>query len=169
MTLPPIPDHLPPWQARHLAWLASQGHPTRYAVPDGTEAARFDVRGANLTGADLRGADLRGANLTGADLYGADLYGADLRGANLSEAYLSGAELRWAFGIAAIGPMGRNGRMIYAVAHDDGPMVQDGCWWGNVPDTIARIERDYADYADYTAARDRKIAAVRAVATLVMS
>ena len=148
MTLPPIPDHLPPWQARHLAWLASQGHPTRYAVPDGTEAARFDVRGANLTGADLRGADLRGANL--------------------SEAYLSGAELRWAFGIAAIGPMGRNGRMIYAVAHDDGPMVQDGCWWGNVPDTIARIERDYADYADYTAARDRKIAAVRAVAALVM-
>ena len=145
IALPPIPPHLPPWQAPHIAWLACHGHPTRYTVPEGTAPVRADLHGANL-----HGADLRWANLTGADLYGADLYGADLRGAT---------------GIAAIGPVGRQRRMIYAVAHDDGPMVQAGCWWGSVPDMIARIE---ADYEDDTAARDRYVAAVRAIAALVM-
>ena len=169
MTLPPIPDHLPPSQARHLAWLASQGHPTRYAVPDGTEAARFDVRGANLSEANLHGADLReanlsGANLRGAYLRGADLHGADLREANLRGADLHGADLHGAGGIASIGPVGRQRRTVYAVADDDGPKVQAGCWWGSVEDTIARIEVDYA--GDH-AARDRYIAAVRAVAALV--
>ena len=153
MTLPPIPDHLPPWQAPHLAWLASQGHPARYALPDGTEAVR-----ANLHGANLHGANLRVANLSGADLSGAYLIGADLRGADLSGADLSGAG-----GIASIGPVGRQRRMVYAVAHD-GPKVQAGCWWGSVEDTIARIE---ADYADDHSARDLYVAAVRAVAALV--
>jgi hypothetical protein len=54
--------------------------------------------------------------------------------------------------------------MVYAVAHDDGPKVQAGCWWGSVEDTIARIE---AVYADDHSARDRYVAAVRAVAALV--
>jgi hypothetical protein len=174
--------------------MASQGHATRYAVPDGTEAVRADLseanlsgadlseanlsgadlRGANLSGADLRGADLRGADLYGADLRGADLYGADLyranlrgadlSGAHLSGAYLSGAHLSGAAGIASIGPVGRQLRMVYAVAHEDGPKVQAGCWWGSVEDTIARIE---ADYADDHSARDRYVAAVRAVAALV--
>jgi hypothetical protein len=184
MTLPPIPSHLPAWQAPHLAWLASQGHPTRYAVPDGIEAVRANLREADLREADLLGADLREADLTGAYLFEADLIGADLsdanlsvanlsvanlrganlRGANLSGTHLSGAVLYGAAGIAAIGPVGRNGRIVYAVAHDDGPRVQAGCWWGSVEDTISRIE---ADYADDTAARDRYIAAVRAVAALV--
>ena len=206
----PIPSHLPPWQAPHLAWLASQGKPTRYAVPEGAAPVRANLRGANLTGANLsvaslRGADLTGANLgvanlsganlyradltganlsvanlyganlRGADLYGsnlrgANLYGADLRGANLTGANLYGADLygsnlRGATGIAAIGPVGRSRRIVYAVAHDDDPMVQAGCWWGSVADTIASIE---ADYANDLAARDRYIAAVRAVAALVM-
>ena len=133
MTLPPIPDHLPPWQAPHLAWLASQGHPARYALPDGTEAVRANLHGANLRVADLSGADLSGADLSGAG------------------------------GIASIGPVGRQRRMVYAVAHD-GPKVQAGCWWGSVEDTIARIE---ADYADDHSARDLYVAAVRAVAALV--
>ena len=198
MTLPPIPDHLPPWQAPHLAWLASQGHPARYALPDGTEAVRANLHGANLHGANLRvanlsgadlsgayliGADLRGADLSGADLSGAnlrvsdlsganlrvadlsgaDLRGANLRGADLSGADLSGADLSGAGGIASIGPVGRQRRMVYAVAHD-GPKVQAGCWWGSVEDTIARIE---ADYADDHSARDLYVAAVRAVAALV--
>ena len=173
MTLPPIPDHLPPWQAPHLAWLASQGHPARYALPDGTEAVRANLHGANLHGANLRvanlsGADLSGAYLIGADLRGADLSGADLSGANLRVADLSGANLRvadlsGAGGIASIGPVGRQRRMVYAVAHD-GPKVQAGCWWGSVEDTIARIE---ADYADDHSARDLYVAAVRAVAALV--
>jgi hypothetical protein len=54
--------------------------------------------------------------------------------------------------------------MVYAVAHDDGPKVQVGCWWGSVEATIARIEVNYAD--DHSA-RDRYVAAVRAVAALV--
>ena len=54
--LPPIPAHLPAWQAGHLAWLASQGRPTCYAVPDGAEPVRADLSGANLRGADLSGA-----------------------------------------------------------------------------------------------------------------
>ena len=203
-TLLPIPAHLPAWQAGHLAWLASQGHPTRYAVPDGIEPRRANLIGADLSGADLIGADLTGADLTGAaltgadlreanlhgavlrganlhranldeaDLHGADLTGADLTwadltGADLSEANLHGAVLRGADlcgagGIAAIGPVGLHGRIIYAVAPDAGPMIHVGCWWGSVPDTIARIE---VDYADDIAARDRYIAAVRAVAALV--
>ena len=174
MTLPPIPSHLPAWQAPHLAWIASQGHPTRYAVPDGAEPVRAVLRGAGLCGADLRGADLRGADLRGADLRWTDLRGADLRGADLTGAALRwanlrgsdlrGADLTGAAGIASIGPVGRHVRIVYAVAHDDGPMIQAGCWWGGVPDTIARIE---ADYANDPAARDRYVAAVRAVAALV--
>ena len=192
--LPPIPEHLPAWQAGHLAWLASQGHPTRYDVPEGTAPVRADLTGAVLYGADLRGADLRGAvlygadltgaYLTGADLRDADLYGADLSGAILRVAVLYGADLRGAVmreadlygailrgadlsettGIASIGPVGRHGRIIYAVAHDDGARIQAGCWWSGVDDTIARIE---ADYSDDPAARDRYVAAVRAVAALV--
>ena len=177
--LPLIPAHLPAWQAGHLAWLASHKRLTRYAVPEGTEPKRADLSGADLSGADLsgaflygadlRGADLREADLCGADLSGAVLYGADLSGADLSGAILRGAILRGAdlsgtTGIASIGPVGRHGRIIYAVAHDDGARIQAGCWWGGVDDTIARIE---ADYSDDPAARDRYVAAVRAVAALV--
>ena len=172
--LPPIPAHLPAWQAGHLAWLASRGRPTRYAVPEGAEPVRAVLRGAGLCGADLRGADLRWANLRGADLRwanlrGSDLRGADLRGAalrwaNLRGSDLRGADLTGAAGIASIGPVGRHGRIIYAVAHDDGARIQAGCWWGGVDDTIARIE---ADYLYDRAARDRYVAAVRAVAALV--
>ncbi len=162
--LPPIPAHLPAWQAGHLAWLAAQGHPTFYAVPDGTEPKRADLTGAYLYGADLTGANLSGADLTGANLRGAVLYGANLYGAVLSGADLSGAVLCHARGIASIGPIGRHGRSVYAVAHDDGARIQAGCWWGGVDDTIARIE---ADYSDDPAARDRYVAAVRAVAALV--
>ena len=89
---------------------------------------------------------------------------ADLSGADLSGADLSGADLRGATGVASIGPVGRDGRMIYAVAHADGTRIQSGCWWGSVEDTIARIE---ADYADDTVARDCYIATVRALAALV--
>jgi len=198
-SLPPIPAHLPAWQARHLAWLASRGEPTRYAVPDGTVAERADLTGAvlnradlrwaNLTGADLTGARLyradltgavltgarltdavlRGANLSGADLTRADLYCADLTEANLTKANLTEADLYradldFATGIASIGPVGRDCRTIHAVAHDDGPRIQAGLWWGTVDDTIEHIKDSYDD--DH-AERDRYVAAVRAVAALV--
>lgn len=198
--LPTIPPHLPAWQAPHLAWLASQHLPTRYAVPKGTVAMkaelhgadlyRADLRGANLYRADLREADLREADMSGADmsealmskanlrganlrganlrhvvLTSADLSGANLRGAMLHFAVLSGADLSEVSGIASIGPIGRKRRLLYAVAHDDGPRIQDGYWWGAVDGMIARI-RDV--YDDDHGARDRYISAVRAVAALVM-
>lgn len=184
-TLPPIPARLPAWQAGHLAWLPwvfSGGRPLRYAVPEiieyyavpeGTEPVRAVLRG-DLSGADLRRADLRVADLAWADLRGADLRGADLSGTDLRDADLTGAHLLYAnlngvyltgaVGIASIGPVGRHGLMIYAVAHDDGPRIQAENWWGSVDDTIARIE---AEYRYDTVARDRYIAAVRAVAALV--
>lgn len=188
--LPPIPAHLPAWQAGHLAWLASKGRPTRYAVPEGTEPMQADLNAANLRGANLSGAMLNWAKLSWADLYGsvlrgANLSGADLRWADLSRADLRNADLKGANmyavrgiasigqpvrtlyaarGISSIGPVGRHGRIIYAVADDDGPRIQAGCWWGTVDDTIARIE---ADYLYDPAARDRYVASVRAVAALV--
>jgi hypothetical protein len=84
--LPPIPAHLPEWQAGHLAWLASRGKPTRYAVPEGVEPCRANLREADLCGANLCGANLRGANLREANLIEADLIEADLCEANLREA-----------------------------------------------------------------------------------
>lgn len=103
-------------------------------------AARFD---------DGRRADLRGANLSRSDLSGADLSGADLRGANLSRsnlrgADLSGADLSGAIGIRLAGPVGASGRLIYAVVHTGGPMIQAGCWWGSLSDTLARVAEVYA-------------------------
>lgn len=88
-----IPDHLPAWQAPHLAWLASQGLPTRYDVPAGTVPVRADLRDAKLSGVKLSGANLRHAKLSGADLSRADFRGAVLCYANLSDANLSNANL----------------------------------------------------------------------------
>ena len=93
---------------------------------------RANLRDANLSGAYLSGANLRGANLSRANLDGADLYKANLYRANLSEAHLDkanldGARLREARGILSAGPC--EGRMMYAVRHADGPMIQAGCHW----------------------------------------
>jgi len=110
---------------------------------------------ANLRGADLRGANLYGANLYGANLYGANLYGADLRGANLYEANLRGANLRGANlrgadlrganltraeSIMQFGPMPTSGRIIYAVRHNSGWMVQAGCFWGTLDELEAQVK-----------------------------
>ena len=147
------------------------------------------LSGANLSGADLSGAELHSsylsfANFASADLHGANLGGADLSGANLSEARLVGADMTWAYmenanlcgahliftklhdayGISHIGPVGRRSTTVYAVMHDNGPMIRAEDWWGSAADIMTRIR---AEYADDPAARDRYIAAVRAVAALV--
>jgi len=98
---------------------------------------------ANLCGADLRGADLRGANLSGAHLCGADLCGADLCGADLSGADLCGADLCGAKNIMQFGPMPTSGRVIYAVRHDSGWMVQAGCFWGTVDELEAKVKASH--------------------------
>ena len=89
---------------------------------------------------------------------------ADLHRADLRWAVLRGADLRGAVGIASTGPVGHESRTIYAVRHDGGPMIQAGCWWGTVPDTIERIERDYAG----SPLREAYIAAVHDVAARAM-
>ena len=78
-------------------------------------------------------ADLRGAYLQGADLRGADLQGANLRGANL----------RGANHIKLFGPMPTSGRMVYAVRHDSGWMVQAGCFWGTLDELEAKVKASH--------------------------
>jgi hypothetical protein len=102
-----------------------------------------DLSGAVLSGAVLSGAVLSGAVLYGAVLSGADLYGADLSGADLSGADLSGADLSRAIGLYSFGPIGKNGRMGYAVTSDSGVMFSLGCHWGNLKDTRAAIVAKY--------------------------
>ena len=136
MSAVPIPPHLAarPWYPRHVAWAVMTYGPGPHQAPDGVEPVRAVLRGADLHWAVLRGADL---------------HRADLRGA---------------VGIASTGPVGHESRTIYAVRHDGGPMIQAGCWWGTVPDTISRIEWDYAG----SPLREAYIAAVHDVAARAM-
>ena len=132
----------------HLAWTHRQGK-------------RANLSGADLSGADLRGADLSRADLRWADLTGADLSRADLSGAVLRGAVLYGADLTGTRGIRSAGPVGAEGRMIYGVAHEDGAMVQAGCWWGTVPATFGAVEERYADGSGREQYRADYLAAVR--------
>ena len=133
----PIPAHLAvyPWYAPHCAYVRQVYGYSRHAVPDGALACRADLSRADLSDAALRGADLSRA----------DLRGADLRRADLSDADLCGADLRDADGIMSIGPIGAEHRIIYAVRHDGGPMVQAGCFWGTVPQLREAIAVRYTD------------------------
>jgi hypothetical protein len=104
------------------------------------------LEGANLRGAYLEGAYLRGANLSCAYLEGANLRGADLIGANLRGADLEGAKRIYSFG-----PVGKEARIGYAVAHADGAMVKLGCFWGAEADALAAIEAKYGAGSAYAA------------------
>ena len=111
----------------HKKWVISAEGGTRADLTR-ADLRDADLTGANLTGANLTDADLRGANLTDADLRGADLTGADLTGAN---------------GVYAFGPIGKEGRIGYAVSSADGPMFALGCHWGNLTDTRKAIVAKY--------------------------
>jgi hypothetical protein len=100
---------------------------------------------ANLAGANLSGANLWCANLQGANLQGANLQGANLWCANLQGADLRGANLQGAKRCVACGPVGEYGRLIYGVAHADGPRFQAGCFWGTETEIRAAIAGKYAD------------------------
>lgn len=137
-------DDLPGVLARHREWVRSGGGKGERAYLTGANLARADLTGANLTVTNLARANLTGANLTvtdltGANLTGANLAGADLTGANLAWASLAGADLTRAKGIAWAGPVGSEGRTVYAVDHGETVMVQAGCWWGSVDELRARI------------------------------
>lgn len=124
----PCPEHLQSidWYAPHQAWLADLGF-SHHEFPEGTVAARADLRGAYLREADLMGAYLRGANLSGADLMGADLTGANLSGAR---------------GIVSFGPCPGSRRIGYAVQHADCIVVQLGCWWDTLDKTLDKLAAD---------------------------
>ena len=79
------------------------------------------------------------------DLYRANLSWANLRGASLSGASLSGAYLYGARGILAIGPGGSRGDMLYAVAHDDGPRIGTGCFWGTVEEFRQSVNETHGE------------------------
>ena len=119
------------------------------------DAATNGERRPKWNGADLRGAYLRDAYLGGADLGGADLRGADLRGA-----YLRGADLGGAKSIVSFGPVGDVQRIIYGVAHADGPRFQAGCFWGTADEIRAAIEAKYADGSGLERFRASYLAAV---------
>jgi hypothetical protein len=138
----------------HCKWLDTGGEEGSRA-----DLRRADLRGANLTnanlhranlrGADLTNTDLCGANLTSADLRRADLRRADLRGANLTNANLRGANLRGAKSIVSFGPVGVEGRIGYAIAHDDEPRVQLGCFWGTRDEAVRAIRAKYGPDSAY--------------------
>jgi hypothetical protein len=110
---------------------------------------KADLRGADLHGAVLRWADLRGVNLHGADLHGAILHGADLRRVDLHGADLRGVDLHGAKSIVSFGPVGKERRIGYAVAHHGGPRIQLGCFWGTLDEACAAIAKKYGPYSSY--------------------
>jgi len=125
-----------------------------------------DLTGACLSGVNLSGAGISGACLTRANLGGAYLGGADLTGADLSGARLSGADLSGAIGIRSAGPIGAEGRLIYAVAHAGGPRVYAGCFGGTVAEMISAVEERYADGTGREQYRAAYLAAIAFVATI---
>jgi hypothetical protein len=53
--------------------------------------------------------------------------------------------------IVSFGPVGNNRRIGYAVAHDDGPRVQLGCFWGTLDDACTAIVKEYGEASAYEA------------------
>jgi hypothetical protein len=147
------------------------GLAVRWAVNAGANLARADLAGANLADAyladanlagaylaradladaDLARANLAGANLADANLAGANLARAYLAGANLAGAYLARADLAGAGKIISFGPVGRAKRIGYAVAHEDSPHIQLGCFWGSLDEACAAISAKYGENSTYEA------------------
>lgn len=108
-----------------------------------------DLYGADLSGAYLVGvrlynaymssANLTKANLNLASLYGSTLTGADFTGANIKNTVLERTILTKAIGILRIGPIGSEGRTIYAVNHVDKIMIQAGCFYGDIDEFIEAV------------------------------
>ena len=170
-------DQAPPhWSGANLYGADLIGADLSSADLSGADFHGACLRGANLTGADLSGADLRGADLSdvnltgaylsGASLIGANLIGADLRDADLTGANLTSANLRGANGIRSAGPIGAEGRLIYAVSHVDGPRIYAGCFAGTVAEMISAVEERYADGTGREQYRAAYLAAVAFVATI---
>ena len=114
------------------------------------------------TATDLASA-VKEAVKTKTNLEGAYLRGANLEGADLEVAYLRGAHLRGAKRIYSFGPVGREARIGYAVAHGDRAMVKLGCFWGAEADALAAIEARYGAGSDYAAQVDLACKIVKGV------
>jgi len=108
-----------------------------------------DLRYANLRGANLRDAKLQGADLEDANLEGANLRDADLQDANLESADLKHTNFKGAKSIISFGPVGDQGRIGYAVRHEDALMVMLGCFYGTEEQAIRRVKREYGARSGY--------------------
>jgi len=108
-----------------------------------------DLRWANLRWANLRWADLNEVDLRWANLSGANLKWANFSGANLSEANLRGANLSGAKLIISFGPIGEARRIGYAVKHENGPMIQLGCFWGTLDEAAREIRLKHGENSTY--------------------
>lgn len=101
------------------------------------EGANF--RNSDLSGCDFSGANLRDADLTSALLNKSDFINADMRGSNIAGAILHGVDLRGSRGMYQYGPNPSGGRMVYAVWHKSGWMIQSkGTFWGNLEEFRAQ-------------------------------
>jgi len=136
----------------HARWLEDK----RFGIREleqlhGAQLRGAQLQGAQLHGADLQDADLQGAQLHGADLRDADLWGAQLRGVCLQGARLQGADLREATGIVSVGPVGKEGRIVYIVDHGDKMMIQAGCFWGDEFEFAKAVTKKYGPGSSYLA------------------
>ena len=119
-----------PWYAAHCQWVVETYGSCAHTPPVGTVAARATLTRATLTRANLTGANLTGANLDGAS------------------------------DILTLGPLGAEGRLIYAVRHPDGVRIQAGCFWGTAAEIRAAIAVRYADGTGREAHRAAYLGAV---------
>jgi len=72
-----------------------------------------------------------------------DLTDAVFTGADLSNVDFNNINLNNAQNIFQFGPMPTSGRIIYAVRHDSGFMVQAGCFWGNLEELKKEVENSH--------------------------
>jgi hypothetical protein len=126
---------------QHKLWLRGEGgQKANLSGSDlsGSNLYGCDLREADLSGSNLRGCNLSGSNLRECNLRGCDLRECDLYGCNLREADLSGSK-----NIMQFGPMPTSGRIIYAVRHDSGWMLQAGCFWGSLEELEAEVKANH--------------------------
>lgn len=119
------------------------------------ELAKGDLFRAELTGRNLSclrlykaymvEANLYKADLHGTSLYGAQLINADMTMCNLSGANLEAANIRGAIGILRIGPIGSEGRNLYAINHIEKIMILTGCFYGTIEQFRNAVDKKHAD------------------------
>jgi hypothetical protein len=112
-----------------------------------------DYSGADFTAADLSRAVIKNSSLAFATLRGALLnqtiiidstcFGADFYNATLKDSYFRGLNLDQAKNIIAIGPLGPQQELAYAVRSDYGVMLKYGRFWGALAQWEKWVKEEY--------------------------